>query len=96
MSENKFTPGPWKVEENPFGVYTTTFFLIGSKKESWIAESKGPHVGPKDIEECKANAKLIAAAPELLEALQNLENDDNSIPEHAWKMVQDAIKQATE
>ncbi len=38
---------------------------------------------------------LISAAPDMLEALQNLENDNNAIPEHAWKMVQDAIKKAT-
>lgn len=39
---------------------------------------------------------LISAAPDMLEALLNLENDDNSIPEHAWKLVQDAIKKATD
>ena len=42
-----------------------------------------------------ANARLIAAAPDMLDALQNLENDDNSIPEHAWKLVKDAIAKAT-
>jgi len=40
------------------------------------------------------NATLIAAAPEMLAALQNLENDNNTIPAHAWKLVQDAIKSA--
>ena len=34
---------------------------------------------------------LIAAAPKMLHALQNLENDANQIPEHAWSLVQDAI-----
>jgi hypothetical protein len=42
----------------------------------------------------KANAKLIAAAPDMLNALMNLENDNNAIPDHAWKLVQDAIKKA--
>lgn len=41
------------------------------------------------------DAYLIVAAPDMLEALQNLENDDNRIPIHAWKRVQDAIKKAT-
>lgn len=43
----------------------------------------------------EANARLIASAPDMLEALQNLENDDGSIPAHAWAMVQAAIKKAT-
>jgi hypothetical protein len=37
---------------------------------------------------------LVALAglnQEMLEALENLENDDNNIPDHAWKLVQDAI-----
>ena len=43
----------------------------------------------------KKDVALISAAPDMLEALQNLENDDNSIPEHAWKLVKDAIAKAT-
>jgi hypothetical protein len=44
----------------------------------------------------QANARLIAAAPDMLEALQNLENDDgSSMPDSAWKLVQDAIAKAT-
>lgn len=43
----------------------------------------------------EVNARLIAAAPELLEALQNLENDDGHIPAHAWAMVKAAIAKAT-
>lgn len=39
-------------------------------------------------------ARLMAAAPDMLEALENLENDDGSIPDHAWEMVQEAIKKA--
>lgn len=41
------------------------------------------------------NMKLIAAAPDLLEALQNIENDSNTIPETIWKMRNDAIEKAT-
>lgn len=40
------------------------------------------------------DAKLISAAPDMLEALQNLENDNGAIPQHAWDMIQKAIKKA--
>ena len=40
------------------------------------------------------DASLIEAAPDLLTACKNLENDDGSIPEHAWRLVQDAIDRA--
>lgn len=43
----------------------------------------------------KKDAALISAAPDMLEALQEIENDDNRIPPTIWKMVQDAIAKAT-
>ncbi|MEO8824096.1 MAG: hypothetical protein ABI366_11040 [Ginsengibacter sp.] len=39
----------------------------------------------------KKHSKLIAAAPDLLEALRSIENDDGGIPETIWKMRNDAI-----
>jgi hypothetical protein len=45
-------------------------------------------------EEQRSNARLMAAGPELLEALKNLENDDGSIPVHAWNLVKSAIAKA--
>ena len=39
-------------------------------------------------------ARLIAAAPTMYEALANLENDAGQIPDHAWKLVQDALRAA--
>ena len=38
--------------------------------------------------------KLESTNADLLEACENLENDNGAIPKHAWDMVQEAIKKA--
>ena len=58
MKTTKHTPGPWKVDE--------IYGLIMSE-ESEIAAVHGASGGPK---EAKANAALIAAAPDLYAALE--------------------------
>jgi len=57
--ENKTTPGPWNVCEN----WDDDTIEIGS------AEVHAVCLVPKEGENALANAKLIAAAPDLLEAL---------------------------
>ena len=42
----------------------------------------------------KANAQLISAAPDLFEALINIENDDNRIPATIWEMRNKALNKA--
>jgi hypothetical protein len=58
------TKGPWKAEE--FDVVRAT----GPKEDRTIAF--GALFGSESADEAKANARLIAAAPELLEALKYL------------------------
>lgn len=41
-----------------------------------------------------AYRNLIAAAPDMYEALKNIENDDNHIPNSIWEMIQNAINKA--
>ena len=86
MSEsNKFTPGPW---------------LYRGKSNS-VHESCSTHpfghtifVFDDDSPLRDPDISLILAAPDLLEALKNLENDDGQIPDHAWTLCQDAIRAA--
>ena len=43
----------------------------------------------------RENEELQDTNSDLLRALQNIENDSGQIPDHAWKLVQDAIAKAT-
>ncbi len=63
MSEPKWTPGPWSAHEAKFGweVVVGERPLYGKSITGWGAVST-----------TEANARLIAAAPELYEALEAL------------------------
>lgn len=63
---SKHTPGPWRV----------CGLNVACNKEIVVASCyrdslESVVVRPKEMEECLANARLIAAAPELLEALKD-------------------------
>lgn len=63
------TPGPWKIE----GAFNGPDFTIRSTDNKVIAVVPFPHAGIVEAQnptEATANADLIAAAPELLEALK--------------------------
>lgn len=68
MNEPKYTPGPWKAGliGGPSGLRPA---IYGEKHGEQIADMSADLI-PED--ENNANARLIAAAPELLEALQAL------------------------
>ncbi len=72
MAESKFTPGPWRVEksihfQNTYRVWAGDVFLCAAvgRQEPGISNGTAP-------EETKANAELMADAPELLNALRAL------------------------
>lgn len=66
MSEVKHTPGPWHV---------------GPHYKSDVESRQGRicECGPFGSEQAEANARLIAAAPELLDALKALAIDANRL-----------------
>lgn len=60
-SETKHTPGPWLINDG---------FISSGSGETYLIIAD-PHCSKDiDIDEREANAKLIAAAPELLNVLQ--------------------------
>jgi hypothetical protein len=63
----RHTPGPWKIETNTLGCKNIT-----SGTEFFTCTEIGWTHGVADETEDVANAHLIAAAPDLLSALQNL------------------------
>lgn len=116
MANTKHTPGPWELhtpiekiefikvkpsEDNATGWYA---------KRVWV-EAGGLVLGEvcanttdyfiNDFHQFEANARLIAAAPELLSALWELRNyfgeHDKTVQEHKMFAIADAaIKKATE
>ncbi len=62
---SKHTPGPWNVNFET-GEVLSEAAVIGTIYGAWTE-----HLNDPISEECKANARLIAAAPELLEACKS-------------------------
>ncbi|HEY2105555.1 MAG TPA: hypothetical protein VGH29_07205 [Candidatus Binataceae bacterium] len=71
------TPGPWSVED-PFGPETLSIVPAGRPTYEWVFIASctydDQHERPPTISEVErnANAKLIASAPDLIDALHGL------------------------
>ena len=70
MNEAKHTPGPWYLEE--VGYSSSSYYIRGSFDSGarhTIGKGAVAHIPRSTVNPMEANARLIAAAPELLEAL---------------------------
>ncbi len=63
MSKSKHTPGPWKVQRREG--YVGQWEVVSTCETEWWIADAAPY-----NERQEENARLIAAAPELLEALE--------------------------
>ena len=68
MPEAKYTPGPWVASTDAIGVV----FIPGDNPDGRHPETVAVVQMPRGSEETAANAQLIAAAPEMLAALQKI------------------------
>lgn len=73
MKEQKHTPGPWEIRADPchYDSFTTVVAGSGEQRKGLLRELTVEVGGCADIEVAEANARLIAAAPELLDELMN-------------------------
>ena len=94
---SKHTNGPWEVVRTDAGIIVRT----ESVKKTRAGASRYAAIGgfdrsdPEQLAEALANARLIAAAPELLEALRDL-LEQTGLDEWWAEKARDAIAKATE
>lgn len=81
------TPGPWDIHGDP---HSATYYVHGANRVCDLAKPQGFSRTPRETE---ANARLIAAAPDLLLALQQLEGMLLDGPK--LQLVREAIAKAT-
>ena len=105
-NKTQFTPGPWQVNDSTENDDDTTLTIFAPADEVEIATMSAYENGCECFSEIRENAHLIAAAPAMYEALQDIEsytelglNSDE--PKH-WEaslqdilgIVRDALAQA--
>lgn len=107
MTKPKHTPGPWIVVECPAETLKKSLYAGASHKingANWVRIAETPahrSYRPGDmphLEECLATARLIASAPTLLKALEDLCSAYRLTPDgtdHAvYKAARQALKKA--
>ena len=68
---NEFTPGPWKAFDVS-EMHDEPRFMVGPREFCSIAEVRAGSTEAEETGDVAANARLIAAAPALYEALREL------------------------
>jgi hypothetical protein len=87
------TPGPWEIKLHPDDGYR----YISGPKHIGLAQVVWCMSYEERSPVCEANARLIAAAPELLEALENLlkvHEGEGGTQRHAGDIARAAIEKA--
>lgn len=86
---NKYTPGPWRIQ-NPHGLLTLD--IVDEQRNLQLCRM---YKYFRSDDEASANANLIAAAPDLLRALEELVKRCNLFPDADYhKAAKAAIDKA--
>lgn len=98
--ETKFTPGPWLgketlIEDSRRGFPFWVGEIIGADGDRIVANLPDYRYEPSEVDEDRANICLIAAAPDLLEALQELLASVEGVPCGPELKCRAAIAKAT-
>lgn len=89
----KHTPGPWCLDPLQLGTVGDICTLDGTPIAQ--AQMRQPMAAGKPDDERQANARLIAAAPDLLDALRDMVSDRNQLSEATVSFAKAAIAKAT-
>lgn len=96
QTENKaqFTPGPWRVDGSEL---IPGLSVSGLLRHAVIRDNAERWVALVEIEdnEGEANARLIAAGPSLLEALEKIDSNAAESVEWIRRVAREAIAKAT-
>ena len=90
---SKHTPGPWEIKRH----FDSCYRYISAPEHIALAQVVWCVEEEERSPVCEANAHLIAAAPELLEALENLlkvYEGEGGAQHHAGDMARAAIAKA--
>ena len=88
MTRATHTPGPWHIGDK----FTGRFVY---NADGWaVADCRGEPTSRMPFDQKEANARLIAAAPALLEALEAIEGDVWSNTAEMRKLARAAIAKA--
>lgn len=88
MNEHKHTPGPWSAEKCRSG-----FAVYAYKSGEAVVQTEDDE-GRYGTIANEANARMIAAAPELLDALRLVLAHDGALTGADWTAIRAAIAKA--
>jgi len=92
---SKYTPGPWEFECEDVGTYGSNFWLESKSGEEIICQGETEHDGVLiKGQDFVANARIIAAAPEMLEALERIFEIELGMSEKTESIAKKAIAKA--